>query len=495
MISKTLALILFLAAAIACPANAVEKYNMRRCLLLPVTDSAGNSLGFKVYENLEGYLKSANWCDYVSSAELIEVFSKYREGLEAHLKDQNVLSTVAQRLQAGSIIRLDLDYEINQVTVQMDVVGENGADVYFSEKTVVDARSAGAAEVAQTAKAWLELYESSIPYDGKVLGILGDQVTFSYPEGIDIHVNQDFRVRRLVKKSKHPLLKKVVEWDTDVVARGKVFNLNNGQALGNIRVYERDTKLKPGDWVVLEDFNPTMDPQTLSEDKEKANQFGKLGFATLYLNVGKGSVGTNTDGSAKAAGLNYGFSAEVEAWVTRQWFITGEIGRRLGGYEEESGDLALESVDFTAGVYKIGGGYKHLPMGFFYGPQVNLYAGFANYTYNVEESREDGFGQNSISGIYLGVGGNMPLKKGVRIFGNAEFMPFSKFSEEDNIFGSEKSSSSLVFEGGVKYQYGPLLSLDAAFEVINNSAKFDSGNVSQVSYRDTLFKIGGAFIF
>ncbi len=86
-------------------------------------------------------------------------------------------------------------------------------------------------------------------------------------------------------------------------------------------------------------------------------------------------------------------------------------------------------------------------------------AGYASYTYDVEESEVDGFGKNSISGFYIGVGGNMPLQKGLRIFGEAEFIPFSKFTDDDDIFGEEKSSSSLVFKGGLKYQYTPLVSL------------------------------------
>lgn len=470
-----------------------DKYSMRRCALLPVTDTAGNALGFKVYERLEKHLKDAKWCDYVSSAELIEVFSKYRDGLEAHLKEPKVLATVAERLKAGSLIRLDLDYEVNQARMSMEVVGENGKDVYFSEKAVVDTENPMA--VAQTAKNWLELYETSIPYDGKVLGVLGDQITFRHPRKMDVSVNQNFRIRRLEGKSKHPLLKKVVEWDTESVARGRIFNVNGGQALGNIKVYERDTKIKPGDWVVLEEFAPSQDIAKVTKDQAKAHQFGKLGFATLYLNLGFGSVGTNTGESKKAGGLSYGFSGEVEAWITRKWFATGELGRRLATYDEESGSLALDSADVVAGVYKLGGGYKYLPLGYFYGPQINLLAGFANYTYNVEESAADGFGQNSISGVYLGVGGNMPLKKGVRVFGQAEFMPFSEFNEEDDIYGSEKSSSSLVFKGGLKYQYSPLISLDAALEIVNNSAKFDGGDVSQVSYKDNILKLGASFIF
>lgn len=493
MISRAYLFSLLASLAFLMSSAKAEDYNMRHCLLLPVTDSAGNALGFEVYEGVEKYLKTSVWCDYVSSAELIEVFSKYREGLKAHLNDPKVLATVSQRMRVGTLIRMDLKYKVNEVELTMEVVGENGRDTYFSEKALLPSNDP--TQITQTAKNWLELYEATIPYDGKVLGILGDQVTFSYPYRSDINVGQEFRVRRLSKKSKHPLLKKVVEWDSEVLARGQVHSLNNGQALGNIKVYEQNTKLMPGDWIVLEDFAPQKALKEVTYTEAKANQFGKLGFASLYFDIGSSSVGTNTDDNNKANGITYGFSAEVEAWVTREWFVTGALGRRLGTLEEESGSLSLSTINITSGFYKVGGGFKYLPLGFFYGPQINLIAGYANYTYDVEESADDGFGKNSISGAYLGVGGNMPLQRGLRLFGQAEFMPFATFTDEDDIFGNEKSASSLVFKGGVKYQYSPLLSIDAALEVQNNSAKFKSGDTSQVSYRDSILKLGGSFIF
>lgn len=486
-------LFLFIFVTLASFNSYSQDYSMRRCLLLPVTDSAGHSLGFEVYEKLEDYLKDGGWCEYVSSAELIGVFSKYRSGLKTHLNDERVLKTVADKLQVGTLIRLDIEYEVNMARLTLDVLGENGKDIYFSEKAAMD--SPDADQVTQRVKSWLEIYETSIPYDGKILGILGDQITFSYPKNSSIKAGQDFRVRRLVKKAKHPLLKKVVEWETEVVAKGQVYNINNDQALGNIKVYEQGSKLKQGDWVILEEFTADKAIQDVTYDEMQVNQFGKLGFASLYFDVANSSVDTNTTDNNEATGLSYGFSAELELWVTREYFITGELGRRLGNLKEKSGNLSAENISITHGVYKIGAGYKYLPLGFFYGPQINLSAGYANYTYDVEQSQSDGFGQNSISGFYIGVGGNMPLQRGIRLFGEAEFIPFSTFTDEDDIFGTEKSSSSLVFKGGVKYQYTPLVSIDGAVEVQNNSAKFKSGSTSQVGYNDTIFKIGGSFIF
>ena len=166
-----------------------ETYSMRDCLVLPVTDSAGNSLGLEIYEDIEYYLKEKAWCNYSSNADLFEIFSKYRQSLKFHLEDPNVLRTVADRMKVGTMIRIDIKYEVNQAAVTMDVIGENGKDVYFSETTIL--AEVNAPTVVNTIKNWLEIYESSIPYHGKVVGVLGDQITFTVPKHLKIKVGQE----------------------------------------------------------------------------------------------------------------------------------------------------------------------------------------------------------------------------------------------------------------------------------------------------------------
>jgi len=487
---KNLILILLLIPTTLLASN----YSMRKCVVLPVTDSAGNSLGHEIYEEVEYYLKEKAWCKYESNAELIEIFSKYRQSLKYHLDDPNVLKTVADRMKVGTLIKIDIKYDVNQATVTLNVIGDNGKDVYFSETSIL--AHVNAQTVTNTIKNWLEIYEATIPYHGRVLGILGDQVTFTIPKHLKIKVGQDIRIRRYTGKTRHPLLKKVVEWDAELIARGKVKSISGEQALGIIKVYEKGDRAKIGDWVKLERFIPQTNIDGNSDEVNNLeNQFGKLGFFTLYFDLSTSSVGTNANSNNKVAGFIYGFSAQVEAWITRKYFALGEFSKRLGTLKEESGSPNLSSVDYTNGVLKVGGGYKHLPLGFFFGPQINLYGGYAVYSYDVEESTTDGFGSNSISGFFLGVGGNMPLQKGIRLFGAAEFMPFPNFEDDDGIYGTNKSASSLMFKAGVKYQYSPLIAIDGAFEVQNNSAKFSSGNTSQVSYKDSIIRVGGSFIF
>lgn len=481
--------IIFLISSIA----HADLHSMRRCMILPITDTLGNSVGFKIYENLERYVRETKWCEYVPSSEIIEIFSKYRDKLPQYLEDEKVLRTVADRLRVGTIIRVNVSYDVDKMNLSMDIVGENGSDIYFSEKAVLNKIELLQANTALIN--WLELYETIIPYDGKVIGILGDQITFSYSKNKNVAIGQEFKVKRFINKKKHPLLKKVVEWDSEVIAKGKVFNLSRGQVLGVIKVYTSNKKLKAGDWIRLEQVNPRKAMADRNFPMYEKQKFGRLGEVSLSLSLSSNTATTSAvSGNNKMNGIIYGFSGELESWITRNYLVFGEFSKKLGNLSKSSGSPASNTTGQNTTTIKIGGGYKYLPMGFFYGPQVDIYGGYAKYSYKLDTSGIDGFGENSFSGIMIGVGGSIPLKKGIRVFASGEIMPFGEFTDTSSIYGSNKSISSMVLEVGAKYLWSPNLQIRGAFELINNSAKF-SGSNSELSYNDTSIKLGGTFAF
>ena len=470
-----------------------DQYSMRDCMILPISDPVGNSIGFKIYEDLERYLNQEKWCDYKSGSEVIEVFSRYRDKLPEYLNDEKVLKTVADRLKVGTIIRIKTSLEIDKMNLSLDIIGENGSDIYFSEKAVLN--KIDILQANTTIRNWLELYASIIPYDGKVLGVLGDQITFSYAGSTKLALGQEFKVKRFIKKRRHPLLKKIVEWDTEVIAHGRIFNLSRGQALGTIKTYLSNKKLSTNDWIRLEPVNPKKILEDKNFSRYEKQSFGRLGDLSLSLSLSSNSATTTTtSGSNKMSGVIYGLSAELETWVTRNYVVLGEFSKKLGNLSKASGSPSSSTTGQNTTTIKIAGGYKYLPMGFFYGPQVNIYGGYAKYSYRLDTSRVDGFGENSFSGIMIGVGGSVPLRKGIRVFASGEIIPFGEFNDVSNVYGTNKSISSLALEVGGKFIYGPNLNLLGSFELINNSARFN-GNNSELSYGDTSLKFGASFSF
>ena len=79
MIQKILIVLTFLSFSTF--AHATQ--SMRRCMLLPVQDSVGGAIGFKVFEEVEKYLKQSEWCYYRPNSAILNILSNYNynEGL------------------------------------------------------------------------------------------------------------------------------------------------------------------------------------------------------------------------------------------------------------------------------------------------------------------------------------------------------------------------------------------------------------------------------
>lgn len=465
--------------------------SMRRCTLLPITDSVGGAIGFKVFQEVEEGLKSSNWCTYVSNSGMINVFSRYRENLPQYLRTKEVLTTVSEKLNVGSLLLVTVKSEIDGYDLRLTVYGENGEDIYFNENMLV--KTQDTSKIASAVTDWLEMYAKTIPYDAKINGVLGDQITLDVGKSHVVTLGQQFIVKRPIKMKKHPLLKEVVDWDSETLATGKVFSVSDNQALGMIQAYTSNKKVQAGDWIRLETAKvEVLDDPTLGEEKETP---GTLGVISVNL-FGSSHNTRITKGSKskRMHGTLLGVDLRGEAWITRQYFAALEVERSLGNLKKASGDSEKSSVGAGTGVFKLTGGYRYLPIGFFYGPQIDLYGGYANFTYDLDVSKVDGFGKNSFTGILLGTKANIPINREYRVFAKGEFMPFPSFHESDKIYGSAKSVSSLDLEIGVNYQYTPRMSFDGSFETMSRKAKFN-GEFKEVSYKDNRLKFGLSFNF
>jgi opacity protein-like surface antigen len=472
--------------------SAFGQSSMRRCTLLPITDSVGGAIGYKVFENIEKGLKKSNWCTYVSNSGLVSVFSKYRENLSQYLKSPQVIKTVADKLKVGSIVLVSLKNELNGVDVELNVFGENGEDLYFSEKILINSDDIN--EISQAVKNWLDLYSKTIPYDAKINGIIGEQITLDVGKGYPIKIGQKLIVKRPLAKKKHPLLKKIVDWETEVIAEGNVFDISDNQALGTVSKYTSNKVLANGDWVRLQKEQEVVKIEKYGDELTDDSP-GTLGILSIAMFGSSSSVDTTTPTSSnRMSGNMFGIDFRVEGWITRKYFVALEIDRSLGTLKKSSGTPSKSKVNGNNGTFKLTGGYKYLPIGFFYGPQIDIYAGYASHSFDLDISEQDGFGKNTISGLLFGTSANIPINREFRFFAQAEFIPFPSFSEDDEIYGDAKSTSAMELEIGLKYQYTPRMTVDGSVETLSRKAKFN-GSFKEVSYRDNRLKVGVSFNF
>lgn len=470
--------------------NFIYASSMRRCTLLPITDSVGGAIGYKVFEQVEEKLKQGNWCTYVSNSSMINIFSKYKDNLPQYLKNKEVLTAVAQKLKVGSILRVGIVNELKSVEVNIDIYGEDGEDIYFSERLNLDKDDVDL--ISSTISNWLEMYSKMIPYDAKVNGILGEQLNLDVGKGYPIYEGQRFLVKRLVGKKKHPLLKKVVDWETDVLAEGIITSISDNQALGMIKSYKHEKKVMAGDWVRLEEIKEDITVGKV-EDDVKNEKIGTLGILSVSMFASNMTIDSSTpSGSNTQSGRLYGVDARAEGWITRQYFAALEMVKAIGNTKKRSGTPQKDTLGVNTSSYKLTGGFKYLPIGFFYGPQIDLFGGFAYHSYDLDYSQQDGYGKANFTGIVVGTNVNVPLSRDFRVCAGAEFMPFPTFKDEDSNFGSAKNASSMELKVGIKYQYNMRMSLDFGIENHRRKAKFN-GPYKQISYDETRFLAGASF--
>lgn len=482
---KTITLFLFALVSF----SALSDSSMRRCTLLPVTDSVGGAIGGKVFSSIEAELKRSNWCTYVSNADMVNVFSRYKDNLSQYLKQKEVLRLVGERLRVGSIILVSIKNELNGVDLNLEVYSENGEDIYFSEASALSRDDIEL--ISDTALNWLDIYARSIPYDAKVTGVLGDQLTLDVGKGYPIQVAQEFELKRLINKKKHPLFKKVVDWETRSIAEGTVESISDNQALGQVIRYNSRSRAEVGDWVSLKEKKIET---KLPEDVEDEGP-GSLGIFSVALFGTSSSLSTTAPTSSpRMSGNLFGVNLNLEAWITREFFAGLGLERSIGTLTKASGNPSKKSISGNNGSYKLLAGYKYLPIGFFYGPQINFYTGYIRHSYDFDYSQNDGFGKVAISGIALGLSGNIPLNREYKVFARAEFLPFPSFTDDDGIYESSKSVSSMDLEFGIRYQYTTRITLDGSFETQSRKAKFKE-NYKEISYRDNRLKFGASFNF
>jgi hypothetical protein len=471
--------------------TAYAEKNMRRCALLPITDPVEGAIGFKIYGDVEAVLRSSSWCAYTSNSQILSVFAQYRDKLDQYIENPELIKVVADRLNVGSIIRAYLEKDARGLKVILKVFGDDGKTLYFFKEERVDGTQID--QVISLLKQWLDDYSKTIPYDALVAGVLGDQVTMDVASAQNVVMGHGFSIRKLKEKKLHPLFKQVVSYESTRLGHGKIFNQSEQQVVGAINQYEGSEKIAVGDWVVFD-----IEPAGFTKedfDKNKKDDFSKLGYVRFLGEFGNYSVKTQVGNqSKKSNGIIPTLAIDGEVWITRNYFSGLEFARGIGNLKKKTDTVVESSSSLSPTRIKLWGGYRYLPMGFFFGPQLDFYGGYANYLYDLDYSQTDAYGTSSFSGLLAGLRFDMPMTPKVRGYVRAEFIPFGTAKDDDNLFGGEKSMTNLMFDLGGRYQINGKMAFDGSLQIVSNSAKFKGSN-RELQYQTTLIRFGVLYFF
>jgi hypothetical protein len=485
---------LILAIGILFLNNLYAGQSMRHCMLLPIADNVQGALGFKVYEEIEHYLKEGTWCYYRTNSEILNILANYKTNLSEHLKNKDVLQVVADKTKTGSLIRIALSGVAQGMKVSLEIISDVGDEIYFKEEA--DLPTMDIIVISQTIKNWLAIFEKTIPYDGRVIGVLGSQFTVDMGKDYSGVHGAELMIMRPLTKKHHPLLKEVVEWEKEKIGEGKIFHVSENQSQGNVLRYEGTKKIQRDDWILINRKIQNAD-EVVSVFKSNDDElsFGKMGQLKIGLILDDASIKTiASDASQKEmGGWIVGGEFGLEVWATRNYWGELELEKKFGTLKKQQGTLSFNSNSTSNSTFKAKVGYKYLPIGFFYGPQLDGYLGYAKYDYDLDHQATDGFIQASFSGLMLGVRGDVPIYTQTRFFLALDFTIGTEYEENQLTYGDEESATSFNLEIGANYNYSPVMTLYTSYDLKNSKATFLSNR--EYSFNDSSINFGSKFTF
>ncbi len=465
-------------------------------MLLPVKDSIGGALGFQVFEEVEKYLKKNDWCYYKSNSEIMNILGNYKKNLHVYLQDRKVLKVIAEKGNAGSLIRIKLVNQIKGIDVTLEVVGSNGVDIYFKKRSLLSSNDF--ILIARTVENWLEKYNGHIPYIGLINGVLGSNFTIGVGSDFGLRKGDRIDINRPLSKKQHPLLKEIVDWELERIGTGSIFHVTKKMSHIKVDDYYSKKRVKINDWVKVKrkrigdgvEKGDSIYSDLESKLDTKGYEFGKLGSVGISTILGSSSDTATlaTDTINKIGGVTFGVNISGELWITRNYWTALVIEQRFAYLSKREGRSdALGST--SMGIYKFKMGYRYLPFGHFYGPRIDGYMGYGKYSYKISQDSTNGFVETSFKGLLVGVKGDIPIRRLVRLYAVLDFLFKPSYDEEISVYGSDESSSNYHIEFGGEYTYLPNTVIDASFGVNSSRATFTSPT-KNVHFKDTLIKLG-----
>ncbi len=487
---------MFLVTLISLRGMAAEQGpGLRKCMLLPIHDNMGGGLGYQVYQELEDDLKDSEWCYYQTNSVILNILKNYKKNLQEHLENPAVLSTLSEVGGAGTLIKVDVTPLGKGVDLMIRVYEGSRGDILFKEKTRLENQETTI--IVQHVKNWLSVYEKSIPYDARITGVLGTQFTVDMGREYGILSGSELRVVRPTQRRRHPLLKEIVEWKTELIGVAKIRHVSKSQSQAKMLLYEGKHRIKEGDWVIIDRSKKNESKLEKNYLKGKDDySFGKIGRLGLFVELGSGSsnILDSSSVSKKIGGNIFGVDILGELWITRNMWTSLEIQRKFSSFSKKEGSLQNSSNSLSISHMKILGGYKYLPLSFYYGPQVDAYMGYARFSYGLDTQISDGFTTAVFKGFLLGMKGDMPLIKNLRVGLGLDFLFGAKYNEEVVIYGKADSVSSYHIYMNSSYKWSQAMTIDTSFGVQSNKAVFKSPE-REFGFKESYLKFGSTFTF
>lgn len=353
---------------------------------------------------------------------------------------------------------------------------------------------------------------AQVPFIGQVTGRDQGDVTINLGLATGIKRGDTLIIGTIEEVKRHPLLKQIVEWRLSPVGKVDVDNVDEALAFGHVTDQEEGREISRYQKIMRIVPRPERideNPAAKLVETNPIEESPKLGFATVSLWTGAysrqyssaESMGVNAVNNA-GSGFMYGARGSGEIWLNREFFFDIAMGyaafsfsqSQVGtinpstilyddGTTEEVPVVIPASESHSGSIFTLSGalGYTYLVTGDFFGPRAWLKAGYRLDSYNLPVvANPDALAPYSVKSVFLGIGGDLPIRHNYGARVDLEFGLFNSGSQTGGSAGAANSSHNASISLGGYYRYRPRVMFQAALEIHGTGSEFGtSANLSQ----------------
>jgi len=346
------------------------------------------------------------------------------------------------------------------------------------------------------------LLKDRVPYSGSVLSRSGNRFTIDLGARDGLKPGFQLSIIQIVDLERHPKFQFVTQAHKQIVGLVRVSKVEEKLAFADLvhendrGIIEKGAKIDRFSLAELESVSLPAPVEGATTEDENANKewrpldpptFGKLG-----LGLGLGSFTQNlalqTNGAI--SGKEKIFPSLLlagEVWLTQNWFLAGKI--RQGVLTLENPISGSTPAELNGGIsqYELLGIYNWLIVSDFWGPRVQLSAGYAKHDLKVDSSTPVSLTSASYSGFLFGLKGIFPVFETWEIGAGLQLFLMNRLSESPVSNGSTSESSINRFQAFAAKSLSPRLrafgNLD--FEFYNSSYSGSGSRASDAATTQT----------
>ena len=327
---------------------------------------------------------------------------------------------------------------------------------------------------------------SKLPFLGQVTGVEGETITVNLGRNQNVQPGEIFVIGTIDSVRRHPILNTIEEWRWNKVGRAQVEQVEESICFAKI------IETEPKETVIRFQKIREILPAPAEENHEKSSksferEIPRIGWVAGNLGIGNYSreVGAGSSTGRTGGGLLGAVELDSQFWLNSRWLGQASFSESLFHYGAQ--DIATSTNTATYGghasQFRLAAGYSLFPAKTVFDSIAWILLGYRSTNYSLTQQSSDYTGSSTISSLFMGLGGEVPLDGGLTAQLGIDIGLFKSASADSltslSGWGTPDSVSDIMVTAGFTYHFEDQIFLRLLFKFNSQSIDFTGGTTGQ----------------